>query len=123
MAARRLPRRSAGSSARWTPTSMAPARASTPALGFPGADLNENNVAWQAGLNWHVQPEALLYVNVSQGYKGGSFPTVAMSSAAQAVPVRQEGLLSYEVGAKTAWFDHQLQVNGAFFYYDYKDKQ
>jgi iron complex outermembrane receptor protein len=92
-------------------------------LGFPGADLNQNNVAWQTGLNWHVQPETMLYVNISQGYKGGSFPTVAMSSAAQAVPVRQEGLLSYEVGAKGSWFDHQLTAAGAFFYYDYKDKQ
>ena len=41
----------------------------------------------QAGLNWRVQPETMLYVNVSQGYKGGSFPTVAMSSSAQATPV------------------------------------
>jgi len=92
-------------------------------LGFPGSDLHQSNVAWQAGLNWKVQPETLLYVNISQGYKGGSFPTVAMSSAAQAVPVRQEGLLSYEVGAKGSWLDHQLSMAGAFFYYDYKDKQ
>ncbi|HZZ89923.1 MAG TPA: TonB-dependent receptor, partial [Caulobacteraceae bacterium] len=92
-------------------------------LGFPGSDLHEHNVAWQTGLNWHVQPETLLYVNISQGYKGGSFPTVAMSSAAQATPVRQEGLLAYEVGAKATAFDHQLSVAGAFFYYDYKDKQ
>jgi outer membrane receptor protein involved in Fe transport len=92
-------------------------------LGFPSADLHESNVAWQAGLNWHPQQDLLLYFNVSQGYKGGSFPTVAMSSSAQAVPVRQEGLLSYEVGAKGSWLDHQLTVNGAFFYYDYKDKQ
>jgi outer membrane receptor protein involved in Fe transport len=92
-------------------------------LGFPSADLHENNVAWQTGLNWHVRPEVMLYVNVSQGYKGGSFPTVAMSSAAQAAPVKQEGLLSYEVGAKGSWFDHQLTAAGAFFYYDYKDKQ
>jgi outer membrane receptor protein involved in Fe transport len=92
-------------------------------LGFPSADLHQTNVAWQTGLNWHVDPALMLYLNISQGYKGGSFPTVAMSSAAQAVPVRQEGLLSYEVGAKGSWFDHQLEVAGAIFYYDYKDKQ
>ena len=92
-------------------------------LAFPGNDLHQTNVAWQTGLNWHVQPELMLYADISQGYKGGSFPTVAMSSAAQAVPVRQEGLLSYEVGAKGSWMDHQLTVTGAFFYYDYKDKQ
>ncbi|HVM98919.1 MAG TPA: TonB-dependent receptor, partial [Caulobacteraceae bacterium] len=102
-------------------TGPAPLFQSVP--GFPGSDLHQSNVAWQTGLNWHAQPDLLLYFNVSQGYKGGSFPTVAMSSAAQAVPVRQEGLLSYEVGAKGSWFEHQLIVDGAFFYYDYKDKQ
>ena len=65
----------------------------------------------------------MLYLNISQGYKGGSFPTVAMSSSAQAVPVKQEGLLSYEIGAKGTWLQNQLTVNAAFFYYDYKDKQ
>jgi outer membrane receptor protein involved in Fe transport len=92
-------------------------------LGFPGSDLHENNVAWQTGLNWHIQPQVMAYVNISQGWKGGSFPTVAMSSAAQAVPVKQEGLLAYEVGLKSQWLDNQVQLNGAFFYYDYKDKQ
>jgi len=90
---------------------------------FPGAKLNQNNVSWEAGLDWKVDPTTLLYVHISQGYKGGSFPTVAMSSAAQAVPVSQEDLLSYEGGVKGTWFDNQLSVNGAVFYYDYTDKQ
>jgi outer membrane receptor protein involved in Fe transport len=90
---------------------------------MPGGDLNQHNVAWEAGLNWQVRPETLLYLHISKGYKGGSFPTVAMASAAQAVPVSQENLLAYEVGVKGDWFDNQLIFNGAFFYYDYTDKQ
>jgi outer membrane receptor protein involved in Fe transport len=90
---------------------------------MPGGDLNQHNLAWEAGLNWQVQPTTLLYVHVSKGYKGGSFPTVAMSSSAQAVPVSQENLLAYEVGAKGNWFNNQATLNGAFFYYDYTDKQ
>jgi iron complex outermembrane receptor protein len=89
----------------------------------PNGTLNQNNVAWQAGLNWKVTPQNLLYVNISQGYKGGSFPTVALSAAAQLVPVVQEGLLSYEGGFKSTLFDHQLSVSGAAFYYDYINKQ
>ena len=101
----------------------------TPGLGVGGgngliyAHLNQNNVAWRAGLNWKPTHDTLLYVNVSQGYKGGSFPTVALASEVQTFPVVQEALLSYEAGFKMELFDHQLQANGAIFYYDYTDKQ
>jgi outer membrane receptor protein involved in Fe transport len=87
------------------------------------ARLNQDNVSWQAGLNYKLNPDTLLYVNVSQGWKGGSFPTVALATFQQTHPVVQEGLLSYEVGAKATLLDKTLQLNGAFFYYDYKDKQ
>src|SRR6202012_708117 len=90
---------------------------------FPGGTLNQHNISWTAGLNWKVTPTTLLYFTASQGYKGGSFPTVAMSSAAQANPVHQENLISYEGGFKGTWFDHQVTLNGAGFYYDYTDKQ
>jgi iron complex outermembrane receptor protein len=90
---------------------------------FPGGFLNQSNVSWRAGANWKVTPDTLLYVIVSQGYKGGSFPTVAMSSAAQATPVRQENLIAYEGGFKGNWLHNQATLNGAIFYYDYSNKQ
>jgi outer membrane receptor protein involved in Fe transport len=89
----------------------------------PTRVLDQNNIAWQTGLDWKVTPNNLLYVNISQGYKGGSFPTVALSAFNQLAPVVQEGLLSYEGGFKSTLFDHQLTLNGAGFYYDYINKQ
>ena len=94
----------------------------------PGGDLffgrlDEDNVSWQAGLNWKPLEDTLVYVNVSQGYKSGSFPTVALATFQQAHPVVQEGLLSYEAGVKATLLNRTLQANGAVFYYDYKDKQ
>jgi outer membrane receptor protein involved in Fe transport len=86
-------------------------------------ELNEDNVAWQAGLNWKPWEDTLLYVNISKGYKSGSFPTVALATFQQAHPVVQEALLSYEAGVKATLLNRTLQANGAFFYYDYKDKQ
>ena len=87
------------------------------------AQLNENNVSWRVGANWKVYPDALLYVNLSQGYKAGSAPNNPSSSYSQLVPVHQEGLLAYEGGFKASLLDRTLQLNGAVFYYDYKDKQ
>ena len=90
---------------------------------LPTSRLNEHNISWRAGLNWKVQPNTLLYVLFSQGYKGGAFPTIAETTYAQNAPAKQESLLSYEAGFKGTWFDHQLTLNGAGFYYNYHNKQ
>ena len=88
-----------------------------------GSRLDENNVSWRVGLNWKYDPNTLLYVNVSKGYKGGSFPTISLVTASQAHPVVQDALQAYEAGFKTRLFDHQLTFDGAGFYYDYTNKQ
>jgi outer membrane receptor protein involved in Fe transport len=41
----------------------------------------------------------------------------------QLAPVTQEELIAYEVGFKAPLFDRSARLNGALFYYDYKDKQ
>jgi iron complex outermembrane receptor protein len=94
----------------------------SPAGGI-ASDLNQHNVSWRVGLNWKISPTDLIYANTSKGYKGGSFPALAMFTWTQARPVVQEGLQSYEVGFKSKLFDRQLTINGAGFYYDYTDKQ
>jgi iron complex outermembrane receptor protein len=104
-------------------TGLAPTYNSPPGGALIYSQLNQNNVSWRAGLNWTGIPGTLLYANISQGYKGGSYPTVALASQVQTKPVTQEGLLAYEGGFKSTLFNKQLQVNGAGFYYDYTDKQ
>lgn len=104
-------------------TGPGPTFNSPPNGGLFFSTLDQHNLSWQGGLNWKPVKDTLLYLNISKGYKGGSFPTVALATFQQAHPVVQEALLSYEVGVKSALFDHQLQANGAFFYYDYTNKQ
>ena len=87
------------------------------------ADLNEDNVSWNAGLNVTPSDSSLLYARVSRGYKSGSFPTQAYTSIDQITPVTQESVLAYEVGFKTTVLDRKLRLEGAAFYYDYTDKQ
>ncbi|MDR3509513.1 MAG: TonB-dependent receptor [Caulobacteraceae bacterium] len=97
-----------------------------PGLGKPGRfqdKLDQNNVSWRVGLDWKPFHRTLFYVNVSKGYKAGSFPAVGASTFQQYLPVTQESVLSYEGGFKTKLWDGRLQFNGAGFYYDYNDKQ
>ena len=85
--------------------------------------LDQSNISWKAGLNWKPVEQTLLYVNISQGYKSGSFPSVTATTYVQLHPVTQEGLLAYETGFKSTLFDRQLTINGAGFYYRYANKQ
>ncbi|WP_333604780.1 TonB-dependent receptor [Novosphingobium sp.] len=85
--------------------------------------LNQDNVSWRVGLNYNATQDVLLYANVSKGYKAGSYQSLPAASAASLLPVTQESVLAYEAGFKAALFDHKLQLNGAAFYYDYKNKQ
>ena len=86
-------------------------------------EINESNVPWRVNLNWQATPTTLLYANVSRGYKEGGFPVAGATFASSLNPVEQEKVTAYEAGAKLGLFGRRLQVNGAFFYYDYYNKQ
>ena len=96
------------------------------APGAPGEfvdKLDEHNVSWRAGIDWKPSHGILLYANAAKGYKAGSFPTAASSAFLSYLPVTQESVMSYEGGFKASVLNRTLQINGAGFYYDYKNKQ
>ncbi|MCK9505994.1 MAG: TonB-dependent receptor [Porticoccaceae bacterium] len=90
--------------------------------GLVTSSLDEDNVSWRVGVNWHPVDTALVYGTISKGYKAGSFPTLPGTGDVQFAPVKQEELLSYEIGVK-ATLTPQFVVNASVFKYDYKDKQ
>jgi iron complex outermembrane receptor protein len=85
--------------------------------------LKEDNVAWRVGLDYKPAPDTLAYVNVSKGYKAGTFASIGATEASQYSPAKQEALLAYEAGFKSSFDTRRLQLNGAIFYYDYTNKQ
>lgn len=98
------------------------------AAGVPRGDptretLAEHNVSWRVGIDYKLSPDALLYANISRGYKAGSFPVLAATADSQNTPVTQEYVTSYEAGIKVGLFDRRVHINAAGFYYDYRNKQ
>lgn len=85
--------------------------------------LDQDNLSWRAGLNWKPQRNTLIYANITKGYKSGAFTPLPAVFASELAPVTQESVLAYEIGFKTELLDRILQVSGAGFYYDYKNKQ
>jgi iron complex outermembrane receptor protein len=91
--------------------------------GNPVIKLREKNTSWSLGVDLKPTEDLLFYANVSKGYKAGSVPTLAGAIYDAYAPVTQESLLDYEAGFKIQLLDRKLSINGAAFYYDYKDKQ
>lgn len=85
--------------------------------------LKEDNISWRFGADYKINPDVLLYANVSRGYKAGSFPSLSTASYLGLLPVTQESVTAYEGGFKASLADRRIQFNAAAFYYDYKDKQ
>jgi outer membrane receptor protein involved in Fe transport len=85
--------------------------------------LDEDNVSWRGGAQWKPTPGVLLYANASKGFKAGGYPSLGATAAAQYLPAVQESVIAYEGGFKATLLANTLQLNGAVFYYDYRDKQ
>lgn len=87
------------------------------------SNLNEDNISWQGSIDYKPTNNSLLYVTLAKGYKSGGYSIVPAIFASQIAPVTQESLQSYEAGFRTSLGARKLQISGAVFYYDYKDKQ
>lgn len=107
----------------FTPGTCLTPNAAGESVPFISGNLNESNVSWRGGVTWHPSQDLLAYANVTKGYKSGSFPTIPYTTADNSAPVKQESVLAYEVGAKSELFSRRLRLDGAVFYYDYRDKQ
>ena len=74
---------------------------------------------WRVSVDHKLTPDVLLYASYNRGFKSGGFND-------QILPVRTyapETLDAFEVGTKASVLDNRLQLDGAWFYYDYKNIQ
>ncbi len=90
--------------------------------GSASSSLDQDNVSWRAGVDYKPTSDVLVYANASKGFKSGGYPILSASVGSQLTPVVQESVLAYELGTK-AKLSSNLQVNGAIFYDDYRNKQ
>jgi len=80
----------------------------------------------KAQLDFHLAPDFLAYASINRGVKGGGYTAPLFPlfiTDIKTLTFKPETLTSYEAGFKSEYFDHRLRVNGAAYYYDYKDYQ
>lgn len=80
------------------------------------------NTSYEAGLQYKVAKDKMVYFRYAEGYRGGGFLGTP-SSVANARSYDPETSRSYEIGAKTQWLDRSLQLNVTLFRTEFQNLQ
>ena len=73
--------------------------------------------------DYQINEDGFVYFTLAKGYKSGAFIGQANSAEAATTPLQPEQATSYELGAKTEWFDNRLRLNTSVYKIDYSDLQ
>ncbi|HIM95628.1 MAG TPA: TonB-dependent receptor, partial [Gammaproteobacteria bacterium] len=96
---------------------------------------NDNKGSWQhhdfrVGLDYDISSETMLYAYLASGFKAGGIGDVYEVVNDRTGDVTRfetkfdpEEVLTWELGAKSSFFDNSLNLKAAFFYTDYTDMQ
>ena len=81
-----------------------------------------DRVTWDLTADYQATDTALIFGRVARGFRSGNYNTYIATPGDLSL-YNPETLTSYELGAKTSWFDRKLILNGTVFHYDFDDMQ
>lgn len=76
-----------------------------------------DNISGRGSLDYTIAPDVMAYFSYGRGYKGPGFDTGqnAFAGSGPVLTVKPELSTNYELGLKSQFFDHRLQLNGDLF--------
>lgn len=83
----------------------------------------KGTVTGKAGVDFKIDASKMIYASYSRGYRANAFNAQAYFFPSELGVAKPETVRAYEAGFKTQFFGRALTVNGAVFYYDYRDQQ
>ncbi len=81
-----------------------------------------DHLTYDLRLRWDPTVDVQFYFKFTHGWRSGHFNATA-NTLRGATVAKPEKIDSWEAGWNTNWFDGRLTLNGAAFYYRYKDYQ
>ena len=93
------------------------------------AEQKETPVTPKFGISYQADADNLFYASIAKGFRtGGGNPEIGQGCGFQITPLgfgayKSDSLWSYEIGAKSKFFNRKLQVNGSAYYVDWKNIQ
>ncbi|GLV30338.1 TonB-dependent receptor [Sphingobium sp. TomTYG75] len=91
--------------------------------GPPQDRFTNRNLSGKAALRYRFTNNASVYASFSRGYRSGTFNGYAYFDPAEITIVKPEILDAFEIGAKSELFGRKLRLNGAVYYYKYRNQQ
>jgi iron complex outermembrane receptor protein len=87
----------------------------------PGENTQTRNIFDPTvGVQYHFNNDVMAYASWGEGFKAGGWTTrLSAPDTAAAAEFKPEYTKTYELGLKSDWFDHHLEINAAAFYTDY----
>jgi iron complex outermembrane receptor protein len=73
-------------------------------------------------IQWQPRQELMVYASATNGFKSGGWNARGTTNFTL-LPFEPETIWSYELGAKSQWFDNRLRANIAIFHLDTNDLQ
>ena len=83
-------------------------------------DREDSDFSGELGLNWRPADNALVYANLSTGFRSGGYSVPFGGTITSFDP---EEMTAWELGLKSQFMDDTLQLNAATFFYQYEDLQ
>ena len=87
-------------------------------VNFPN-HAKDSGIPYKVGIEGQLTNDVLVYGNYATGLKDAAINLGIL----QTTPVKKETVGSFEVGFKSSFFDHRLQINAAAFDSDYTNLQ
>jgi len=98
-----------------------------PIPGYVIAELddkeNEQNLSGKIGLDYALDDDWLLYASIATSYKAGVFYAAPAADPQALAYIDPEEVLAYELGFKGSLLDNTMQINAAYYQYQYDDRQ
>jgi iron complex outermembrane receptor protein len=91
-----------------------------------------NGFKSRGNITWHVTPDTMVYYTYSQGFRPGAFnrTTGAVAKDADGNPQLEkpssyapDSLTNQEIGVKSEFFNHRIQVNASAYHMNWTDVQ
>jgi iron complex outermembrane receptor protein len=108
----------------------------------PSASFTQRGVNPKFGLDYRVSSDVLVFAQIARGFRpSGVMPTIpgnslsdplgcfaqltalGYTSSAQTKNFKSDNLWNYELGAKTAWLDNRVTVDGSAFFIQWNQIQ
>jgi len=85
----------------------------------PVQELSETG--FKLGANYQFGEASMVFLSIADGFKGGSYDNRALATGDD--PIAPEFLTAFEIGYKGTFADGKVQLNAAYYFYDWEDLQ